>query len=257
MDSAPLLATLGSLLTLTALEILLGIDNIIFLSILAAKLPVAQRPRAQRIGLLLAVGSRLCLLSLLSWVMRLRTPLGLPGFLGDLSGRDLILLVGGLFLMAKSTIELHGKLEATDEAHGDVPPGQSGVSFRWIVLQIALLDMVFSLDSVITAVGMAGQIWVMVAAVLCATGVMLAFAPAISRFVQRHPTMKVLALSFLMLIGFTLVADGLGQHIPRGYLYFALVFSFFVELLNLRLRAGGEPIALRHSSLAEPHSGTP
>lgn len=257
MDATPLWAALGSLLTLTALEVVLGIDNVIFLTILAAKLPVAQRPRARRIGLLMAVVSRLCLLSMLSWVMRLRAPLGLPGLAAGLTGRDLILVLGGLFLMAKSTIELHGKLESHDDGSEGGAGRPDGPSFGWIVVQIALLDMVFSLDSVITAVGMSGQLWVMVAAVLCATVVMLAGAEAIARFVQRHPTMKVLALSFLLLIGFTLVADGFGQHIPRGYLYFSLGFSFLVELLNLRLRSRREPITLRNSKLAEPLSDSP
>jgi len=166
-------------------------------------------------------------------------------------------VLGGLFLMAKSTIELHGKLESDDDGSQGAAGRADGPSFAWIVTQIALLDMVFSLDSVITAVGMSGQLWVMVAAVLCATVVMLAGAEAIARFVQRHPTMKVLALSFLLLIGFTLVADGFGQHIPRGYLYFSLGFSFLVELLNLRLRSRREPITLRNSKLAEPLSESP
>ena len=242
MDSAPLLATLGSLLTLTALEILLGIDNIIFLSILAAKLPVAQRPRAQRIGLLLAVGSRLCLLSLLSWVMRLRTPLGLPGFLGDLSGRDLILLIGGLFLLAKSTHEIHGSLEGAEgESSKKVYAGFAGV-----IIQIMLLDIVFSLDSVITAVGMVDNIWVMIAAVVVSIIAMMLFAGSIGAFVQRHPTIKMLALSFLLLIGTSLIAEGLHFHIPKGYVYFAMAFSVFVELLNIRLRKKAPPVQLHN-----------
>ena len=228
-----------SLLTLTSLEIVLGIDNVIFISILAGKLPAGQQDRARKIGLSLALITRIALLCSLAWMMRLTTPLF--ELLGHgVSGRDLILLCGGLFLIGKSTHEIHGKLEG-DDGHTTTrvaPP------FAAVIVQILILDIVFSLDSVITAVGMANLLGVMIAAVIIAIIVMLVFAGAISGFVDRHPTIKMLALSFLLLIGVTLVADGLGHHIPKGYIYFSMAFSLGVEMLNLRLRSKQKPVAL-------------
>lgn len=224
-----------SLITLTALEIVLGIDNVIFISILAGKLPVAQQAKARQLGLSLALITRVLLLMSLTWLMGLTKPLfTLPVLEHGLSGRDLILLLGGLFLIGKSVVEVHEKLEAED---GHVTSGKARASFASTIVQILLLDIVFSLDSVITAVGMANNLGVMIAAVVIALGVMLVFAGAISDFVNRHPTLKMLALSFLILIGVTLVGESLGQHIPKGYLYFSMAFAFGVEMLNLRLRA--------------------
>jgi len=224
-----------SLLTLTALEIVLGVDNVIFISILAGKLPVEQQAKARRLGLALAFVTRVLLLLSLSWVMGLTKPLfTLPVLARDVSGRDLVLLIGGLFLIWKSVMEIHEKLE---DADGHATAGRTGVTFAGVIVQILLLDVVFSLDSVITAVGMANHIGVMIAAVMIALGVMLVFAGAISDFVNRHPTLKMLALSFLILIGVMLVGEGLGQHIPKGYIYFSMAFAFGVEMLNLRLRA--------------------
>lgn len=229
-----------ALATLTALEVVLGIDNIVFISILAGRLPVEQQERARRTGLFLAMITRIGLLLTLSWIIGLTAPLF--AVMGqEISGRDLILISGGLFLLAKSTHEIHQKLEG-DEGHKSarVPP-----SFRAVIIQILLLDIVFSLDSVITAVGMVDQLWVMVVAVVIAVGFMVAFARPISAFVDRHPTVKMLALSFLLLIGFTLVAEGFDQHIPKGYIYFAMAFSVGVEMLNLRLRKpAAEPVQL-------------
>jgi predicted tellurium resistance membrane protein TerC len=235
-----------ALLTLTSLEIVLGVDNVIFVSILAGKLPVEQRPRARRVGLFLAMFMRIGLLLSLTWMMRLSEPLFTVAGRG-LSGRDLILVVGGLFLIAKSTHEIHDKLE------GDEGAGSSRVaaSFMSVIIQVTLLDIVFSLDSVITAVGMANDLAVMVTAVVLAVGVMMAAADGISAFVDRHPTVKVLALSFLLLIGFSLLVDGFHQHIPKGYIYFAMAFSVFVEMLNLRLRAKTKPVELRHTYVEE------
>ncbi|MGH7672678.1 MAG: TerC family protein [Gemmatimonadales bacterium] len=233
-----------ALLTLTALEIVLGVDNIIFISILAGKLPPAQQARARRLGLVLAMLMRIALLASLAWIIQLTAPL--VTVLGrGISGRDLILLAGGLFLIAKSTHEIHEKLEG-DEGRSS---GRAAASFGSVVGQIALLDIVFSLDSVITAVGMARQLGVMIAAVVIAVGVMMLSATAISDFVHRHPTVKMLALSFLLLIGVSLIADGLGQHLSKGYIYFAMGFSVFVEMLNLRLRARGAaaPVRLREA----------
>ena len=224
-----------SLITLTALEIILGLDNIIFIAILAGKLPAAQQARARRLGLSLALITRVLLLMSLTWLMGLTKPLfTLPVLEHGLSGRDLILLLGGLFLIGKSVVEVHEKLEAED---GHVTSGKARASFASTIVQILLLDIVFSLDSVITAVGMANNVGVMIAAVVIALGVMLVFAGAISDFVNRHPTLKMLALSFLILIGVTLVGESLGQHIPKGYIYFSMAFAFGVEILNLRLRA--------------------
>jgi predicted tellurium resistance membrane protein TerC len=218
-----------ALLTLTALEIVLGIDNIVFISILAGRLPEAQEPRARTLGLTVAMGTRILLLLSITGIMRLIQPLFVL-FGHPFSGRDLILLVGGLFLIWKSTQEIHNKLEG--EEGGQSVRG--GVTFTSVIVQIALLDIVFSLDSVITAVGMARQVGVMIAAIIVAVGVMMLAASAISDFVHRHPTIKMLALSFLLLIGVTLLADGLGQHFRKGYVYFAMGFSVFVESLNLR-----------------------
>jgi len=230
---------LVALITLTVLEIVLGIDNIIFISILAGKLPLRQQARARSLGLLVAMVTRVLLLFSLAWMIRLTAPLFT--LLGHhFSGRDLILIAGGLFLLAKATFEIHDKLEGAEEHHA----GRGRATFGAVIVQIGLLDIVFSLDSVITAVGMARDLWVMVTAVVAAVGVMLVAAGPISDFVSRHPTVKMLALSFLLLIGFSLVADGLGQHISKGYIYFAMGFSVFVELLNLRMRRGGTPVEL-------------
>jgi predicted tellurium resistance membrane protein TerC len=228
-----------ALATLTALEIVLGIDNVVFISILAGKLPPEQQQRARRIGLSLAMLMRIALLFSLAWVVGLTQPLFTIG--QDISGRDLILILGGLFLLAKSTHEIHQKLEG---ARGDVS-ARTAASFTSVIVQILLLDIVFSLDSVITAVGMADDLAVMVLAVVIAVGFMLVFADAISGFVERHPTVKILALSFLILIGVALIADGLDSHISKGYIYFAMAFSLGVEMLNLRLRAKTEPVHLR------------
>jgi predicted tellurium resistance membrane protein TerC len=224
-----------SLLTLTALEIVLGIDNVIFISILAGKLPPEEQGKARKLGLMLALVTRILLLMSLSWIMGLTKPLfTLPVMNEEISGRDLVLLLGGLFLIWKSVKEVHEKLEAED---GHVTKSLARVSFSAVIVQILLLDIVFSLDSVITAVGMANQLWVMVTAVILAIGVMLAAAESISHFVNRHPTLKMLALSFLILIGVMLVAEGLDHHIPKGYIYFSMAFAFGVEMLNLRMRA--------------------
>ena len=211
-----------SLFTLTALEIVLGIDNIIFISILAGKLPLEQQKKARQVGLMLALVTRILLLLSLTWIMGLTKPLfTLPVMNQPISGRDLVLLLGGLFLIWKSVKEVHEKLEADD---GHATAGKTGVTFAGVIAQILILDIVFSLDSVITAV-------------VITLAVMLIFAGAISDFVNRHPTLKMLALSFLILIGVTLVGEGLGQHIPKGYIYFSMAFAFGVEMLNLKLRS--------------------
>ena len=228
-----------ALLTLTALEIVLGIDNIVFISILAGKLPAADRNRARKTGLFLAMFIRIALLFSITWVMRLTAPI-VTMFSQAISGRDLILIGGGLFLIAKSTHEIHDKLEG-EEGHASA---KAAASFGGVIVQILLLDVVFSLDSVITAVGMAEDIAVMVLAVMIAVGVMLFSAGAISDFVERHPTVKMLALSFLLLIGVSLIGEGLDQHIPKGYIYFAMAFSVFVEMINLRVRAKSVPVHL-------------
>jgi predicted tellurium resistance membrane protein TerC len=238
-----------ALLTLTSLEIVLGIDNIVFISILVGKLPKAQQPQARRIGLLLAMGMRIALLLAISWVMGLTRPL-FTLMDHSFAGRDLILLFGGLFLVAKATWEIHDKLEGASHATGDKP--REKASYGAILVQIVLLDIVFSLDSVITAVGMAKQVEIMIAAVVIAVGVMMAFAGAIADFIDRHPTMKMLALSFLLLIGVILVADGFGQHVSKGYIYFAMSFSLFVEVLNIRTRRPrSEPVQLHQSYVSE------
>ena len=221
----------AALVTLTLLEIVLGIDNIIFISILAGKLPEEQRARARTTGLMLAVVTRLILLASIFWLAHLTTPL-FSLFGDDFSVRDLILLGGGLFLLAKSTYEIHGSLELEDPHNVH----RSYASYWGVIAQILVLDVVFSLDSVITAIGMAEQLGVMAAAIIIAIVVMLVFAGAISEFVNRHPTIKMLALSFLVLIGTALVAEGLDFHIPKGYIYFAMAFSFGVEMLNMRVR---------------------
>lgn len=241
-----------ALATLTVLEVILGIDNVIFISILSGRLPEADRPRARRIGLLFAMLSRVGLLFTLSWIMRLKEPwFALFGY--DFSGRDLILLAGGLFLLAKSTLEIHHKLEGADgKDEGKLRGGTA--TFASVITQIAVLDMVFSFDSVITAVGMAeGYFAVMVLAVLISVVVMILFVNAICDFVERNPTFKMLALSFLILIGVSLIGEGLGMHIPKGYVYFAMGFSFAVELLNMRLRPPTKAVALRGPRLE--HAG--
>ncbi|HSO27326.1 MAG TPA: TerC family protein [Anaerolineales bacterium] len=237
-----------ALVTLTVLEIVLGIDNIIFISILAGRLPENQQQRAVRIGLAVALITRVLLLLSISWVIGLTAPLfSVAGF--DISGRDLILLLGGLFLLAKSTHEIHERLEGEEEGHRET---KTYPSFSSVILQIGLLDIVFSLDSVITAVGMANQLWVMITAVVIAIAIMMFAADTIGDFVNRHPTVKMLALSFLLLIGFTLIVEALHFHIPKGYIYFAMGFSVFVEMLNLRIRArAAEPIHLRQPYVKE------
>ena len=230
-----------ALVTLTSLEIVLGVDNVIFVSILAGKLPKAQQPRARRLGLFLAMFMRIGLLASLSWLIRLTAPLF--GVLGhEFSGRDLILAVGGLFLIGKSTFEIHEKLEG-EEGHESA---RVAASFASVIIQVMLLDIVFSLDSVITAVGMANDLAVMVTAVVLSVVVMMVSATGVASFVDRHPTVKMLALSFLLLIGVSLVADGMGQHIPKGYIYFSMAFSVFVEMINLRARTKVTPVELRH-----------
>ena len=228
-----------ALLTLTVLEIVLGIDNVIFVSILAGKLPAAQQKKARTIGLAAAMIMRILLLLSLAWIVKLTSPLfTVFGF--EISGRDLILLAGGLFLMGKATHEIHDKLEGAEgEVKARVAP-----SLGSVIVQIMLLDIVFSLDSVITAVGMAQHLAVMITAVVISVCIMLFAAGPISGFVERHPTVKMLALSFLMLIGMALIAEGLEFHIPKGYIYFAMGFSVFVELLNIRLKGVGKPVKL-------------
>ena len=230
-----------ALLTLTALEIVLGIDNIIFISILVGKLPESEQPRGRTIGLVMAMVMRILLLFSISWLTQLTTPI-FSVFEHPVSGRDLILIIGGLFLLGKSTFEIHDKLEG-EEGHGSA---KVKATFASVIIQIMLLDIVFSLDSVITAVGMADQLAVMVIAVVAAVGVMLYASGPISDFVNEHPTLKILALSFLLLIGFSLVSEGLHFHIPKGYVYFAMGFSVFVEVLNLQLKKKvKKPVQLR------------
>jgi predicted tellurium resistance membrane protein TerC len=223
---------LAALVTLTALEIVLGIDNIIFISILTGKLPKHQQEKGRIIGLGLAMFTRIALLFSLTLLMGLTAPL-FSVFGNEISGRDLILIAGGLFLLGKSTLEIHEKLEGEEGHQAERTAG----SFRGVIVQILLLDIVFSLDSIITAIGMAQQLWIMVVAVIAAVGVMMVFSGKIGRFVERHPTIKILALSFLILIGVALIGDGLEMHIPKGYIYFAMAFSVVVEMLNLRVRS--------------------
>jgi predicted tellurium resistance membrane protein TerC len=225
--------------TLTLLEIVLGIDNIVFISILAGKLPPELQPRARFVGLALAMVMRILLLLALSWIIRLTAPL-FTVLSQEISGRDLILIAGGLFLVAKSTYEIHDKLEGE---HGE-KSRKVAPKFTAVIIQILLLDIVFSLDSVITAVGMVDEVVVMIAAVVVAVGFMMVFAGPISRLVEKHPTVKMLALSFLLLIGVTLMAEGFEQHISKGYIYFAMAFSILVEMLNLKLRSNATPVKL-------------
>ena len=239
-----------ALVTLTALEIVLGIDNIIFISILAGKLPHNEQAKARTLGLTLAMFTRIALLFSLTIIMRLTAPL-FTVLGNEISGRDIILIVGGLFLIAKSTHEIHEKLEG-DEGKTS---RKVTASFASVIIQIMLLDIVFSLDSVITAIGMASALGIMVTAVVIAVIFMMIFAGAISDFVQKRPTIKMLALSFLLLIGVTLIAEGLDQHIPKGYIYFAMAFSVFVEMLNLKLRGRAiEPLKLREPIVEEARS---
>jgi predicted tellurium resistance membrane protein TerC len=227
-----------ALLTLTVLEIVLGVDNVIFISILSGKLPLEQQKRARRVGLVAAMLMRLALLWSIFWVAQLTTPL-FEVLERSVSGRDLILIGGGLFLLAKATYEIHEKLEGHEGG-----PKKAAASFASVIGQVMLLDIVFSLDSVITAIGMADDQRVMMAAIIIAVLVMLVAAEPISRVVEEHPTIKILALSFLLLIGMSLVADGLGQHISKGYIYFAMGFSVFVEMINIRVRKQNEPVHL-------------
>ena len=232
----------AALLTLTVLEIVLGIDNIIFIAIVAGKLPAAQRGAARRTGLFLAMFMRIALLLSIVWVMGLTRPLFSPfGF--DLSGRSLILAGGGLFLLFKATREIHESLEGESPHHA----APRRASFAGVIAQILLLDLVFSLDSVITAVGMADHVTIMIAAIVIAVITMLAAAAPIAAFVERHPTVKMLALSFLLLIGISLIAEGFGQHVPKGYIYFAMGFSVFVEMINLRVRSKADAVHLRRN----------
>jgi len=237
-------------LTLAALEIVLGIDNIVFISILVSKLPAPRQPGAYRIGLGLAMVTRILLLLSLSWVMGLTEPLFALPLAGEVSGRDLVLIVGGLFLVAKSTHEIHGRLEGAEGERS----ARVAASYGAVLAQIIALDVVFSLDSVITAVGMVQQVGIMVAAVVAAVLVMMAFARAIGDFVERRPTIKMLALAFLLAIGVMLMADGFGHHVPKGYLYFAMAFSLFVEMLNLRAGHRASPVHLRHPYAPGPET---
>ena len=237
-----------ALATLLALEIVLGVDNVVFISILAGKLPASQHRRARTVGLALALVTRILLLLSLSWIIKLTAPLF--AVLGhEISGRDLILIVGGLFLLGKSTHEMHQRLEGAEGAAS----ARVGPSFAAVIVQILLLDIVFSLDSVITAVGMVDELAIMITAVILALVVMLAFAGRISAFVENHPTVKMLALAFLLLIGTTLIAEGFDQHISKGYIYFAMAFSLFVEVLNLKARArAADRVKLHHPYAAGP-----
>jgi predicted tellurium resistance membrane protein TerC len=234
-----------SFITLAVLEVVLGIDNIVFISILASKLPKEQQALARQVGLFLALGSRILLLLSINWLASLTKPF-FNLFTFDFSGRDLILILGGLFLLGKATFEIHDRLEGVEE---DYSAARAVTSFPSVLIQIVLLDMVFSLDSVITAIGLADHVEVMIAAIIVAVLFMLTFINPLSEFIDRHPTIKMLALSFLVLIGVNLIADGFGQEIPKGYTYFAIAFSVMVELLNLRVRGenNAKPVQLRKS----------
>lgn len=235
-----------ALVTLTALEIVLGIDNIIFISIQASKLPAHEQEKARLVGLGLAMFIRVALLFSLTWLMGLTAPL--VTVLGnEISGRDLILISGGLFLIWKSTMEIHEKLEGDQEVSSE----KVGATFGAVIVQILLLDIVFSLDSIITAIGMASQLFVMITAVIIAVGFMMLFSGKISAFVEKHPTIKMLALSFLLMIGVALIGDGFDMHIPKGYIYFAMAFSVLVELLNMKMRRG-TPVKLHEPHLDKP-----
>ncbi len=246
------LEVLIALATLTFLEIVLGVDNIIFISILSGKLPQEQQLKARRIGLLLAMGTRILLLFSLAWVSKLTTPLFSVSRL-EISGRDMILIVGGLFLLGKSTHEIHDRLEG-EEGHSSA---KVTASFAAVLMQIALLDVVFSLDSVITAVGMVDHVSVMIVAVIVSVMIMMVAAEPISAFVHQHPTVKMLALSFLLLIGTSLIAEGFGHHIPKGYVYFAMGFSVFVEAMNLKMRKKAAPVHLRDAYVADTETKAP
>jgi len=239
-----------ALLTLTILEIVLGIDNIIFISILTGKLPEHQQQRGRTVGLALAMVMRILLLLSLTWIMKLTSPL-FNVFGNEISGRDLILLLGGIFLLGKSTHEIHGKLEGNEEEHG----AMKAAGFISVIVQIMLLDIVFSLDSVITAIGMANHLMIMIAAVVIAVAFMMVSAKSIAHFVESHPTIKMLALSFLLLIGVSLIAEGFDQHISKAYIYFAMAFSVFVEFLNLKIRKKRTPIRLRKVQIPKSLAG--
>lgn len=247
LQDSSLFSKMGSLLTLSGLEIVLSIDNLVFISILSSKLPQSKQSSARRLGLILAVITRIILLLSISFVMKVtyRFP---PIFGHSFSAKDLILLLGGLFLLGKSTYEIHDKLEAPENEN---PTTSHTATLFGTVLQILLLDVVFSIDSVVTAVGMAKEIWIMIAAVLLSTGVMLVAANWVSQFIQRHPTVKMLALSFLILIGVMLVAEAFEKPIPRGYLYFAILFSLFVEALNIGVRKRSKPLKLRNNEIKQ------
>ena len=241
MESLFTAEILIALATLTALELVLGIDNIIFISILVDKLPEARRETARRLGLFMAMFMRIGLLLVLAWIIGLVTPL-FSAFGKDISGRDLILILGGLFLVWKSTTEIHHSIEGVEEQHASA----SRASFSAVILQIMLVDLVFSLDSIITAVGMVDDVRVMIAAVIASVGMMMVFAGPIGRFVSAHPTIKMLALSFLVVVGVVLVSEGFGTHVPKGYVYFAMAFSLCVEMLNIRMRKrSARPVRLR------------
>ena len=241
-----------SFLTLTVLEIVLGIDNIIFLSILASRLPKEQQPRARVLGLGFAMLTRIALLFSITWLIGLTQPLFTLGILGqEISGRDLILFGGGLFLLAKSVSEIHGSLEGAEQ----VREARATASFMLVILQIGILDIVFSLDSVFTAVGLAQHVPIMVAAIVIAVLVMMFLAAPINEFIDRHPTIKILALAFLILVGVALIADAFDVHIPRGYMYFAMAFSVAVEMVNIRMRRKAAPVALRGPQLTEGGDG--
>ncbi len=238
MDALLTLDGLVALVTLTAMEIVLGIDNIVFIAILTGRLPQARQQGAQRLGLAAALVTRIALLFALSWMLGLTAPLFTLG--RAFSGRDFILLGGGLFLIFKAVIEVHAKVEG---GHEDQRVGTRGASFAWVIVQIMLLDIVFSLDSVITAIGMANEVAIMVVAMVIAMVVMMVSMTAISSFVERHPTVKILALAFLLLIGVMLVAEGMGRHVEKGYIYFAMAFALFVEVLNMRYRRRHSPLS--------------
>ncbi len=237
-----------ALISLIALEVVLGIDNIVFISIQASKLPMNQQNKARKLGLMLAMVTRIALLFSLSWLMGLTRPL-FTVFNNEISGRDLILVSGGLFLLWKSTMEIHEKLEGADATL----PGQVKITFSAVIFQILILDIVFSIDSIITALGMADQLSIMVLAIIIAVGFMMLFSEKISLFVEKHPTIKMLALSFLFMIGIALIGDGLDMHIPKGYIYFAMAFSVIVEMFNLRLRQSN-PVKLHQSLLKKDNN---